>query len=474
MERDPGVRRLVRTALVLAIAVAAATLAPASAPGQNHRPVKLPPDITKASALENFDFVWEEINETHFDPALNGVNWYAVRKELRPRAAECRHIDSLRTVIRHLLNRLGQSHFGLIPSDRYDTGGDVIRRALSEVPDHLSRPGPGIDVRYLDGRVVVTDVWDFGSARDAGVLRGWEVVAIDGRDCTELVDEMNDHLRGYGETNWMLDQTAYLVWALVGAALAGEDSSSVEVVFRDRDDDVVERRLERRECPWPIASFAGMPPNPVYVHSWMTDPDPRGRCFGVIEMHFVWLPGTVSAVEEALANVCDADGIILDIRGNIGGVGMAAQAVAGCFATDPFTLGTMKGRRYDMPLNVEPHSVVRDGNVIGPYAGPVAILTDPMTGSASELFTAGFKDADRARIFGEPTSGAALPAVITELPNGDRLLHAIWDFIRNTGESIEGRPIQPHVVATLTRDDLVADYDPALEAALRWLRRTAK
>jgi hypothetical protein len=34
--------------------------------------------------------------------------------------------------------------------------------------------------------------------------------------------------------------------------------------------------------------------------------------------------------------------------------------------------------------------------------------------------------------------------------------------------------VQPDVGATLTRADLVAGYDPSLEAALRWLRREAR
>lgn len=464
--------RLVRFGVAFAFALAG--IAPTGTPAQKPR-VKLPPDITKASALENFDFVWQTIHDTHFDPTFNDVDWYAVREELRPRAAQCRHIDSLRTVIRHMLKRLGQSHFGLIPSNRYDTGdGNVIRRALSEVPEHVGRPGPGLDVRYLDGRIIVTDVWDYGAAREAGVRRGWEIVRIDGRDAADIVGEMHDYLREFGEDNWMRDQVPALAWSIVGAMLAGEDGSTVDVDLRDGNGHLVEASLERRECPWPVAEFAGLPPFPISVDAWTTVPDRRGRSFGVIAIRFIWLPGTVEAVEEALALVHGVDGIVLDIRGNLGGVGMAAQAVAGCFAIAPFSFGTMKGRHSEMPMHVDPRTVERDGQVIAPYTGPVAILTDRLTGSASELFTAGFKDSGRARVFGEPTSGAALPAVIAELPNGDRLLHAIWDFIRNTGKSIEGRPVQPDVGATLTAADLVSGYDPALEAAMRWLRREAR
>ena len=76
-------------------------------------------------AVETFDAAWTIVRDSHFDPHLNGVDWNAVRTELRPRAAAAATPGELRTVIREMLARLGQSHFALIPSAPDSTGTDA-------------------------------------------------------------------------------------------------------------------------------------------------------------------------------------------------------------------------------------------------------------------------------------------------------------------------------------------------------------
>ena len=78
-----------------------------------------------------------------------------------------------------------------------------------------------------------------------------------------------------------------------------------------------------------------------------------------------------------------------------------------------------------------------------PFAGPVAILVDGMTGSASECFAGGMQSLGRARVFGQTSMGQALPALFDRLPNGDVLIHAWGDFVTGTGVRIEGRGVVP-------------------------------
>ena len=45
------------------------------------------PAIAQAPApVDTFDAAWKIVRDTHFDPKMNGVDWDAVRTELRPRA----------------------------------------------------------------------------------------------------------------------------------------------------------------------------------------------------------------------------------------------------------------------------------------------------------------------------------------------------------------------------------------------------
>jgi hypothetical protein len=119
-------------------------------------------DGTRLRASETFDRAWTIIRDSHFDPAMNGLDWQAVKAELGPRAALARDEAELRGVIKEMLGRLGLSHFALIPS-----GGDHSAPA----PD-LSGD-PGFEIRLIGADLLVTEVDPNGGAAAAGVRSGW-------------------------------------------------------------------------------------------------------------------------------------------------------------------------------------------------------------------------------------------------------------------------------------------------------------
>lgn len=79
----------------------------------------------------------------------------------------------------------------------------------------------------------------------------------------------------------------------------------------------------------------------------------------------------------------------------------------------------------------------------------------------------------RARVFGVPSAGQALPSFMPRLPNGDVLLHAIADFVGPDGERWEGGGVVPDTPAPPARAALLAGHDPALESAVAWIRSQA-
>ena len=114
------------------------------------------------------------------------------------------------------------------------------------------------------------------------------------------------------------------------------------------------------------------------------------------------------------------------------------------------------------------------GNRVKPFKGPVAILVDGMTGSASECFSGGLQSLGRVRVFGQTSMGQALPALFDRLPNGDVLIHAWGDFVTGTGVRIEGRGVVPDEPVELSRAALLAGRDRTLEQALSWIDRAGK
>jgi carboxyl-terminal processing protease len=174
-------------------------------------------------------------------------------------------------------------------------------------------------------------------------------------------------------------------------------------------------------------------------------------------------------VQAAVDRFRNAAGIILDLRGNPGGLAMMVMGISGHFVDEPVLLGRMKTRETELRLSANPRRVNAAGAPVKPYAGPLAILVDDLTGSASECFAGGLQAISRGRVFGTRTMGQALPATFSRLPNGDTLVHAFGDFVTAAGVRLEGRGVVPDVEIPIDRKALAAGRDPALEAALRWI-----
>ena len=148
--------------------------------------------------------------------------------------------------------------------------------------------------------------------------------------------------------------------------------------------------------------------------------------------------GSASSREAVDEYRIGGDGIVIDLRGNPGGLAAMVMGIAGHFTPNHDTLGVMKTKDSELHFNANPRLVSDDGQRVEPYAGPVAILVDGMTGSASECFAGGMQSLGRARVVGQTSMGQALPALFDKLPNGDVLIHAWGDFVTGTGVRIEG------------------------------------
>ena len=434
-----------------------------------------PPSPERAAVnLATFDRAWSLIADTHWDPTLGGLDWKAVRDELRPKAGAAATDHELRRVIEEMVARLGQSHFALLPDAAADESTATADDEATGLPGcsaaasaeifaamerrHSADGDPGLELRLLDrDEVVVTRVLAGTPAAVAGVRTGWRLLAIDG-------DPLEPSLRCIRHVDDEAFQRQVQISWLRGL-LAGPIGSDVLARFEGGPRRPI--RLRREAPPGDLVRFGNLPPSTLQFERTSTQTKEHARV-DVVRFN-IWLPPVATAFEQAMAELRAADAIVIDLRGNPGGVSAVAQGVAGHFVAETISLGTMKGRRDHLELVAQPRRVARDGSAVEPYRGPLAVLIDEGSASTSELFAAGLRDHDRARLFGSRSAGAALPAVMDRLPNGDVFLHASMDYIRPNGERVEGRPIVPDVETPLLRSDLRAGRDAALEAALSWI-----
>ena len=101
---------------------------------------------------------------------------------------------------------------------------------------------------------------------------------------------------------------------------------------------------------------------------------------------------TGNMVEQSLKNHPDAKGVILDLRGNSGGMFNEALKVAKLFCDDEIITYTAERNEQNK------HYYTAGGKAL--YTGPLVILIDGQTASAAEVLAAGLQEQSRAKLIG--------------------------------------------------------------------------
>ncbi len=160
-------------------------------------------------------------------------------------------------------------------------------------------------------------------------------------------------------------------------------------------------------------------------------------------------------------------GIVLDLRGDGGGYLPEATALTGLFIDHgPVVQLKDTSGRLEVLDDPEPSAA---------YTGPLAVLVDRFSASASEIFAGAIQDYHRGIILGQRTFGKGTVQNLVPLdrwaqkPTSGQLTVTIGKFYRVTGESTQHRGVEPDVPLP-SPIDMKEIGESALEAALPWDR----
>jgi carboxyl-terminal processing protease len=161
------------------------------------------------------------------------------------------------------------------------------------------------------------------------------------------------------------------------------------------------------------------------------------------------------------------DGLVLDLRGDGGGYLPEATALTGLFINH----GPVVQLR-DTTGRLE---VLDDPESAPAYDGPLAVLVDRMSASASEIFAGAIQDYHRGLIVGQTTFGKGTVQNLVPLdrwskePVNGQLTVTIGKFYRVTGESTQHRGVEPDIPLASVLDTKEVG-ESALESSLPWDR----
>ena len=159
--------------------------------------------------------------------------------------------------------------------------------------------------------------------------------------------------------------------------------------------------------------------------------------------------GTARSMRSALAaSGAERAGVILDLRGNPGGLLVEATDVAGAFLNGGTVVEFFKPGKSPEIFNA-----IGDGD----SKTPLVVLIDRGTASAAEIVAAALQDRNRAIVVGERTFGKAAVQDLTELSNGSAIELTIGYYLTPNGKRLEGKGLDPDILVSSNESKSVAE-----------------
>ncbi len=279
--------------------------------------------------------------------------------------------------------------------------------------------GVGLGVAQRDAQIVVTRVFPESPASRADVRAGDRLVAVEGEPVGDRTLEA------------------------VVSRIRGPEGTTVRIGVATGDGPTRTLRLERARITVPAVEARAEAVAGTTVGYMALSQFTRGASGD--------LRDSVRALRDR-----GAEALVLDLRGDPGGLVSEAVGVAGVFLPDDSPVVRTEGR------NSPARTFRTEGD---PAAGdlPLVVLVNRGSASASEIVAGALRDADRAQIVGERTFGKALVQSTVPLRDGGALKLTTARYVTPDGFDLAARGLPPDVRVV---DDPVTPPDEALRRAL--------
>ncbi len=352
---------------------------------------------------------WRIIKSKYYDPTLNGQDWTKWNKH---------YIDQIKTeedayvAINSMLASLDDPYSRFLNREEFKEQNTNIDAKIV---------GIGVNIMSVSGKILIISVVDGTPAQKSGIMAGDIILKVNGKDVS-------------GKT--ISD---------VAALIRGEINTKVKLELL-RDKKRLTKEISREE-----------------IHIKNIKASVIDKNIGYIQIISFISSDMTKEFVDALNKTQNCQGLIIDLRGNTGGLMPNAVVIADMFLTQGHIVSIVDRDKQKAVINAQAK----------PYAinKPLVILIDEGTASASEILSGALKDNQKAILVGKRTYGKGMIQRIYPMPNQTGMNLTIAKYLTPKGIDINKKGISPDYEVEYTTKDFINDKDPQMDEAKRIIKK---